>query len=146
MLTWFQKVAPEIAPFNFGEEPLNAGQDALTQCFAVKGDLPLNITWSFSGLLTEDTSDVKTFAVGRRGSSLSIDYITPSHAGTYTCTVQNEAAIVSYSTVLVVNGIIPNSRYISLHSNWNPTIYLSASVANMIFSLNFMKLMNIWLI
>lgn len=33
-----------------------------------------------------------------------IDSVTPNHAGTYTCTVRNQAASASYSTVLSVSG------------------------------------------
>ena len=51
-------------------------------------------------------SDMTMVNVGRRSNSLTIDHVTPRHAGTYTCTVQNEAASVSSSTVLVVNGTI----------------------------------------
>lgn len=38
-------------------------------------------------------------------SALSIISIKQSHAGKYTCRVQNDAAIVEYSAVLKVNGI-----------------------------------------
>lgn len=96
-------VAPEIAPFDFGEGPLNEGDAAQTQCLAIKGDLPLNITWSFDGDMTAFQTGVVTTSVGQRGSALIIDSVTPRHSGTYTCTVRNQFASVSYSTVLIVN-------------------------------------------
>lgn len=40
-------------------------------------------------------------------SALSITSIKQSHAGEYTCRVQNDAAVVQYSAVLKVNGIFP---------------------------------------
>lgn len=39
-------------------------------------------------------------------SALSIISIKQSHAGEYTCRVQNDASVVQYSAVLKVNGIM----------------------------------------
>lgn len=100
----FNKVAPEIAPFDFGDSALNAGEAAQTQCLAVKGDTPLNITWTFHGDLTTFQTGIVTASVGQRGSALIIESVTPNHAGTYTCTVRNQVASASYSTVLSVSG------------------------------------------
>lgn len=99
------KVAPEIAPFDFGESTLNAGEAAQTQCLAVKGDTPLNITWTFHGDVTAFQTGVVTASVGQRGSALIIDSVTTNHAGTYTCTVRNQVASASYSTILSVSGL-----------------------------------------
>ncbi|KAK4008603.1 hypothetical protein OUZ56_013738 [Daphnia magna] len=96
-------VAPEIAPFDFGESTLNAGEAAQTQCLAVKGDTPLNITWTFHGDVTTFQTGVVTASVGQRGSALIIDSVTTNHAGIYTCTVRNQVASASYSTVLSVS-------------------------------------------
>jgi hypothetical protein len=98
------KVAPEIAPFDFGDSTLNAGEAAQTQCLAIKGDTPLNITWTFHGDVTTFQAGVVTASVGQRGSALIIDSVTTNHAGTYTCTVRNQVASASYSTVLSVSG------------------------------------------
>jgi hypothetical protein len=98
------KVAPEIAPFDFGDTTLNAGDAAQAQCMALKGDTPLNFTWTFHGDATTFQTGVVTASVGQRSSVLMIDSVTPNHAGTYTCTVRNQAANASYSTVLSVSG------------------------------------------
>jgi Immunoglobulin domain len=97
-------VAPEIVPFNFGDSPLNAGDAAQTQCVALKGDTPLNISWTFHGDTSFQTG-VTTVRVGPRGSALMIDSINSGHSGTYTCTAQNLAGSATYSAVLVVNGL-----------------------------------------
>jgi hypothetical protein len=43
-------------------------------------------------------------------SALSIISIKQPHAGEYTCRVQNDAAVVQYSAVLKVNGIITKKK------------------------------------
>ena len=99
-------MAPEIAPFDFGESTLNAGEAAQTQCLALKGDTPLNFTWTFHGDATTFQTGVVTTSVGQRGSALIIDSVTTNHAGIYTCTVRNKAASATYSTQLSVSGTI----------------------------------------
>lgn len=84
---------------------MNAGEAAQTQCLAVKGDTPLNITWTFHGDVTTFQTGVVTASVGQRGSALIIDSVTTNHAGIYTCTVRNQVASASYSTVLSVSGL-----------------------------------------
>lgn len=98
------QVAPEIAPFDFGDSTLNAGEAAQTQCIALKGDTPLNFTWTFHGDTSTFQTGVVTASVGQRSSALMIDSVSPNHAGTYTCTVRNQASSASYSTVLSVTG------------------------------------------
>lgn len=97
-------MAPEIAPFDFGDATLNAGEAAQTQCIALKGDTPLNFTWTFHGDGMTFQTGVVTASVGLRSSVLMIESVSPNHAGTYTCTVRNLAASASYSTVLSVSG------------------------------------------
>lgn len=98
------KVAPEIAPFDFGEATLNVGDAAQTQCLALKGDTPLNFTWTFHGDVTDFPAGLVTTSVGQRGSALIIDSVTTNHAGIFTCTARNQVASASYSTVLSVSG------------------------------------------
>ena len=112
-------MAPEIAPFDFGDSALNAGDPAQTQCLALKGDTPLNITWTFHGDMTAFQSGVVTTSVGQRSSVLIIDSVTPRHAGTYTCTARNQVASASHSTVLVVNGTPPEKK-IPFYSTFFP--------------------------
>jgi len=78
----------------------------------MKGDMPINISWTFHGDMSAFQTGVVTTGVGQRGSALLIDSVTPRHAGTYTCTARNQVATASYSTVLVVNGTsLPDFRY-----------------------------------
>lgn len=83
---------------------MNAGEAAQTQCLALKGDTPLNFTWTFHGDVTDFPTGVVTTSAGQRGSVLIIDSVTTIHSGMYTCTVRNQVASVSYSAVLSVSG------------------------------------------
>lgn len=83
---------------------MNAGDAAQTQCLALKGDTPLNFTWTFHGDVTDFPTGAVTTSVGQRGSALIIDYVTTNHAGVFTCTASNQVASASYSTVLSVSG------------------------------------------
>ena len=108
---------------------MNAGDAAQTQCVVLKGDLPINISWSFHGDMNAFRSGVVTSSIGSRGSALIIDSLSARHAGTYTCTARNQVATVTYSTVLVVNGredcvrtvFIPSSRSLNIPSEKIPT-------------------------
>lgn len=71
---------------------------------ALKGDTPLHFTWTFHGDVTTFQTGVTTTSVGQRSSVLMIDSLSLNHAGTYTCTVRNQVASTSYSTVLSVSG------------------------------------------
>jgi hypothetical protein len=48
-----QTVALEIVPLNFGDSPLNAGDEAQTRCVLLKGDTWLNISWTFHVLMID---------------------------------------------------------------------------------------------
>jgi hypothetical protein len=87
---------------------------------ALKGDTPLNFTWTFHGDVTTFQTGVVTASVGQRSSVLMIDSVTPNHAGTYTCTVRNQAANASYSTVLSVSGWFTKFCSISLLKTLDP--------------------------
>lgn len=85
---------------------MNVGEAAQTQCLALKGDTPLNFTWTFHGDESTFHAGVVTTSVGQRGSVLIIDSVTTHHAGTYTCTARNQVASASYSAVLSVSGTL----------------------------------------
>ncbi|XP_043478452.1 Down syndrome cell adhesion molecule-like protein Dscam2 isoform X42 [Leptopilina heterotoma] len=95
-------VAPQISPFAFGEEPVNAGEMASAQC-AVKGDLPLEVTWMFDGHLITDQSDIVIIDNGRRHKLLTIEAVAARHAGEYTCVASNIAGSVSRTAMLDIN-------------------------------------------
>ncbi|XP_059046506.1 cell adhesion molecule Dscam2 isoform X24 [Achroia grisella] len=98
-------VPPLIVPFSFGEMPYNPGDTVVVNCVATKGDLPLDISWTFSSE-TLDSSlhrDIMTMQLGPRASALTINPVSANHQGNYTCIVQNAAGRVEYAATLVVN-------------------------------------------
>lgn len=127
-------VPPKISHFEFSKE-LNVGDRTSIQCVAGTGDLPLVFTWlkdnvpikqsgavgandningdsrynSDKRLNNKDGSDDNNSINIRQNdeftSALSIISIRQSHAGQYTCRVQNDAAVVQYAAILKVNGI-----------------------------------------
>ncbi|XP_058804461.1 cell adhesion molecule Dscam2 isoform X16 [Phymastichus coffea] len=97
-------VAPQIASFSFGEEPLNAGDTASLTCIAAKGDLPLEITWMFNSEPIDPTlHDTVVSATGKRTKQLTIDNVNARHVGEYTCVASNMAGSTTRSAVLIVN-------------------------------------------
>ncbi|XP_064292542.1 cell adhesion molecule Dscam1 isoform X17 [Plodia interpunctella] len=98
-------VPPLIVPFSFGEAPSNPGDAVVVNCVATKGDLPLEISWTFSSE-TIDSSlhrDITTMPLGARASALTINSVSANHQGNYTCIVQNAAGRAEYAATLVVN-------------------------------------------
>lgn len=94
-------------PFNFGEVPINAGDAVLVHCLATKGDLPLEISWTFSSE-TIDSSlhrDITTTQLSQRVSVLSITSVSANHQGNYTCIVQNAAGRAEHAATLIVHGM-----------------------------------------
>ncbi|XP_019889918.1 Down syndrome cell adhesion molecule-like protein Dscam2 isoform X32 [Ooceraea biroi] len=96
-------VAPQLAPFSFGDEAANAGEMATVQCAVIKGDLPIDVVWSFNGREIEAANGVSIVSTSKRVSLLTIDAVTARHAGEYTCTASNVAGGTSYSASLAVN-------------------------------------------
>lgn len=98
-------VAPHIVPFEFAENPVNSGETASVQCTVVKGDTPIEIAWFLNGRPIAETLGVTTVKNGKRVSSLTVDNVDASHAGSYTCRAGNVAGSADYSTSLSVNGV-----------------------------------------
>ncbi|XP_031772544.1 Down syndrome cell adhesion molecule-like protein Dscam2 isoform X9 [Apis florea] len=96
-------VAPEIAPFVISEKPANWGDTVTATCTMLKGDSPIQIEWALNGEpISHDYSDI-SIATSRRVSLLTIDAVTASHAGEYTCTASNAAGGTSFTATLAVN-------------------------------------------
>lgn len=102
----FPIVAPQILPFDFGEESVNSGDVASLQCTVFKGDLPLNITWLHNNQTIGYNNGISVTRVGKKVSSITIDSVQGEHAGVYTCFAGNQAGFSSHSTYLHVNGKI----------------------------------------
>lgn len=97
-------VAPEIAPFVISEKPANWGDTVTATCTMLKGDSPIQIEWALNGEpISHDYSDI-SIATSRRVSLLTIDAVTASHAGEYTCMASNAAGGTSFTATLAVNG------------------------------------------
>ncbi|XP_025268075.1 Down syndrome cell adhesion molecule-like protein Dscam2 isoform X15 [Camponotus floridanus] len=107
-------VAPQIAPFTFGDEAANAGEMATVQCAVIKGDLPIDIIWSLNGRVIDtangafdehnyDNSDIMISRSSKRASTLTIESVAARHAGEYSCTASNMAGTATHSSVLSVN-------------------------------------------
>lgn len=109
-------VAPQIAPFTFGDEAANAGEMATVQCAVIKGDLPIDVVWSFNGRVIDangafdehnyDNSDIVISSSSKRASQLTIESVAARHAGEYSCTASNTAGTATHSSVLSVNGML----------------------------------------
>ena len=99
-------VAPQIAPFTIGDAPANWGEQISVTCSVLKGDRPIDITWSLNGeQITRDSHpDIDISRSGKMISLLSIDSVTARHAGEYTCVASNMAGSISRSAELSVNG------------------------------------------
>lgn len=79
-------VPPNIVPFAFGSDTIEAGEMAQLQCIVSLGDAPIQITWSFHGKDSSTTKQtgVSTMKLGGRSSVLIIDSVSSLNVGTYT--------------------------------------------------------------
>lgn len=96
-------VAPQILPFDFGEETINSGDLTSLTCSISKGDSPIEISWLHQNS-TINTEGVSVMKMNSKISMLSIDSARADHAGIYTCIAKNLAGSSSYSAILNVNG------------------------------------------
>ncbi|XP_018577230.1 Down syndrome cell adhesion molecule-like protein Dscam2 isoform X15 [Anoplophora glabripennis] len=96
-------VAPQIAPFDFGNDPVHSGQSVQVQCFVSEGDLPVTFEWQLNEKPLEDFPEISTVVVGKRSSILSVDSVSYTHAGNYTCKAKNRAGEAAFSSELQVN-------------------------------------------
>ncbi|XP_076346768.1 cell adhesion molecule Dscam1-like isoform X3 [Tachypleus tridentatus] len=93
---------PVILPFNFPKE-IQQGMKIRLFCTVAAGDPPFQLSWLKDGqLLLPGRSDVIIATPGEDYSSLIIESATPEHNGQYTCSAKNEAAMVNYTSTLVV--------------------------------------------
>lgn len=100
-------VPPQILPFEFGDEPANAGDTASVQCVMNKGDLPANFSWSLNGrkIAQRNNMGIAFGSMSRKMSILNIDSVNGTHRGIYICHVENQAGHVNHSATLEVNGL-----------------------------------------
>lgn len=93
---------------------MRSGDTAQVQCIVV-GDSP-QITWTFQGHDANKTNreGVSIMKIGQKSSILSIEPVTASHAGNYSCRASNNAGIDEYTATLIVNGIVKSWRTVLL--------------------------------
>lgn len=101
----FYAVAPQILPFDFGEEEINLGDFASLQCSVHKGDLPINIKWLHNNVSMDYTDGVMVTKAGKKVSTVTIDFVQEYHSGEYSCVAENKAGTARFSVNLQVNGI-----------------------------------------
>lgn len=106
----FITVPPQLSPFEFGDEPANAGDTASVQCVMNKGDLPANFSWSLNGrkISQDNAMGIVIGSMSKKMSILNIDSVNGTHRGVYNCHVQNSAGYVNHSSTLEVNGYLNN--------------------------------------
>lgn len=94
-------------PFEFGDEPSNTGDSVGVQCMANKGDLPIDIRWTFNGApVVSGENSVTITRVNSRTSTLNIEYLSGGNRGTFKCIVNNRAGKTDYSSKLNINGLL----------------------------------------
>lgn len=74
-------------------------------CIVTKGDIPIDISWSFNGRRIVTNDGVLITKSGHKVSMLTIESVHSRHVGTYTCHAANQAGSVEYSSELLVMGI-----------------------------------------
>ncbi|KDR18099.1 Down syndrome cell adhesion molecule-like protein CG42256, partial [Zootermopsis nevadensis] len=99
-------VPPRISPFYF-EDGVTEGMRTQIMCTASQGDRPFNITWrkDLQPLGHENGSDAPWINVSDYApfsSILTINTVTSSHSGNYTCVVTNKAGSAEYTAQLSV--------------------------------------------
>ncbi|KOB76283.1 Dscam [Operophtera brumata] len=107
-LFMFTTVPPQMSPFEFGDEPANAGDTVSVQCVMNKGDLPANFSWSLNGRKISQVNalGIVIGSMSKKMSILNIDSVNGTHRGVYVCHVQNLAGHVNHSATLEVNGYL----------------------------------------
>jgi hypothetical protein len=112
-------VLPHIIPFALDED-INTGESVQLNCHVSKGDKPLKITWNFHGEELSSHMGITTTKIGDRTSLLTISSVMAGHSGNYTCTAQNAAGSISYTTTVHVNGSVSNNYSSLCMNNFGP--------------------------
>lgn len=97
-------VAPQILPFDFGEDTVNSGELISVMCSIKEGDLPLKISWMHNNGRLRPEDGISVVGVNKKISTLSIESVGHEHAGKYTCIAKNSAGTARHSAYLKVNG------------------------------------------
>lgn len=98
---------PKLQPFSFGDDPLNVADSITVQCGVTVGDLPVKLSWKLNNLpLVSSENNINIAQLSRKVTVLTIDPVSETHSGNYTCQAENSAGITSHTAELIVNGIV----------------------------------------
>lgn len=100
----FFSVPPQIAHFDFGEDPTDSGDMVTVICSIHKGDFPIDISWTLNDQKISHESGINIMKTNKKVSQLSIDFVKAEHAGKYTCLARNKAGETEFSSYLRING------------------------------------------
>jgi hypothetical protein len=102
---------PSISPFTFGNEEKNIDDAVSAVCTITKGDLPIDIWWTFIGDnepdITKNLSTNDGIVISKSGNKLSllnIESVKHRHRGNYTCWARNKAGSTHHTSALSING------------------------------------------
>ncbi|KAK3855320.1 hypothetical protein Pcinc_038270 [Petrolisthes cinctipes] len=96
-------VPPKLSIFTLRRD-LTLGERLSVQCTVNGGDLPLLVAWTKDGISAEGVPGTKVQRLDRYSSILTVAHLTQQHSGNYTCTATNDAASISHTAPLFVNG------------------------------------------
>lgn len=97
-------VPPRITPFAFEDNPVHEGHFIQINCLVSDGDLPIDITWNLNSVDVKEFNGISATPIGKRSSMLTIESVTYSNAGNYTCIAKNRAGESTHLASLLVNG------------------------------------------
>lgn len=93
-------------PFSVDGE-LSVGDNAQLTCHVARGDMPINISWTFrssGGTLGPLPEPISLNRIGKKIVMLEIPSVTEYHRGFYTCIATNRAGVFEHMTEIMVNG------------------------------------------
>lgn len=98
-------VPPSIAPFSFGDDPVNTGENAGVQCMVQKGDVPITIKWTLNSRpIINGEEGITILKLSPKTSVLNIAAVEQYHRGTFKCIAENLAGSSYTTSELKVNG------------------------------------------
>lgn len=87
---------------------MSVGDTAQLTCHVARGDMPINISWTFrstdGGTLGPLPEPILLNRIGKKITMLEIPSVTEYHRGSYTCIATNRAGAIEHTAVLLVNG------------------------------------------
>ncbi|XP_060838228.1 cell adhesion molecule Dscam2 isoform X1 [Rhopalosiphum padi] len=99
-------VPPSIMPFSVDGE-LSVGDNAQLTCHVARGDMPINISWTFQsadgGTVGSLPEPILLNRIGKKIVMLEIPSVTEYHRGSYTCIATNRAGVIEHTAELKVN-------------------------------------------